>query len=145
MADTTNTPVTGVDITTSNDIFIEISGKRIAGVQSYSTKYNKDTKEVDVFGQDVPIGYIHGKKKYSLDLSRIYLEDTAVNDGVDFYDLSDNQFNVVIDKNGVRTTYSDCIVTDISEDGSLNDKVIEKMTISALKRSKEPKAQTTQG
>lgn len=130
-------PVTGIPITTSNDIFIEISGKRIAGVQSYSTKYNKDTKPVDVFGQDVPIGYIQGKKKYTLDLSRIYLEDTAVNDGLDFYALADNQFNVVIIKNGRRVTFKNCIVTDVSEDGSLNDKVLEKMTISALSRVKE--------
>ena len=131
-----DTPITGVNVTTSNDIFIEISGKRIAGVQSYSTKYNKDTKPVDVFGQDVPIGYIQGKKKHTLDLSRVYLEDTAVNDGVDFYGLADSQFNVVIIKNGQRITYSDCIVTDVNEDGSLNDKVVEKMTISALTRKK---------
>lgn len=129
-------PITGINITTSNDIFIEISGKRIAGIQSYSTKYNKDTKPVDVFGQDVPIGYIQGKKKHTLDLSRVYLEDTAVNDGIDFYTLADNQFNVVIIKNGQKVTYSDCIVTDVGEDGSLNDKVVEKMTISALKRKK---------
>lgn len=129
-------PITGIDITTSNDIFIEISGKRIAGIQSYSTKYNKETKPVDVFGQDVPIGYIQGKKKYTIDLSRVYLEDTAVKDGVDFYTLSDNKFNVVIIKNGKKVTYSDCIVTDIGEDGTLNDKVVEKMTISALTRKK---------
>lgn len=129
-------PVTGIDIATSNDIFIEISGKRIAGVQSYSTKYNKETKPVDVFGQDVPIGYLHGKKKYTIDLSRVYLEDTKAKDGVDFYTLSDNAFNVVIIKNGKKVTYSDCIVTDISEDGSLNDKVVEKMTIAALTRKK---------
>lgn len=135
MAD--NTPITGVTLTTSNDIFIEISGKRIAGIQSYNTKYNKDTKSVDVFGQDVPIGYIQGKKKYTIDLSRVYLEDTAVNDGIDFYSLADNQFNVVVIKNGLRTVYQDCIVTDVSEDGTLNDKVVEKMTITALKRIKE--------
>ena len=135
MAD--NTPITGVTLTTSNDIFIEISGKRIAGIQSYNTKDNKDTKSVDVFGQDVPIGYIQGKKKYTIDLSRVYLEDTAVNDGIDFYSLADNQFNVVVIKNGLRTVYQDCIVTDVSEDGTLNDKVVEKMTITALKRIKE--------
>ena len=129
-----NKVFTGLNITTSNDIFIEISGKRVAGVQSYSTKYNKDTKPVDVFGQDVPIGYIQGKKKYTLDLSRVYLEDTAAKDGIDFYSLADNNFNVVVIKNGNRITYSDCIVTDINEDGSLNDKVVEKMTISALQR-----------
>lgn len=131
-----DTPSIGVNITTSNDIFIEISGKRIAGVQSYSTKYNKDSKPVDVFGQDIPIGYIQGKKKHTLDLSRVYLEDTAIGDGIDFYSLADNQFNVVIIKNGERVTYKDCIVTDISEDGSLNDKVLEKITVSALSRIK---------
>lgn len=135
------TPTTGIDVTTSTSISIEISGKTIAGVQSYNTKYTKDTKEVDVFGQDVPIGYIQGKKKYTIDLSRIYLEDTAAAEGIDFYDLSDNMFTVVIDKQGTngtkRITYSDCIVTDISEDGSLNDKVIEKMTVSALTRKTE--------
>ena len=41
---------------------------------------------------------------------------------------------VVIIKNGKRVTYGDCIVTDVNEDGSLNDKVVEKMTISALTR-----------
>lgn len=137
------TPTTGIDITTSTSISIEISGKTIAGVQSYNTKYSKDTKEVDVFGQDVPIGYIQGKKNYTIDLSRIYLEDTAAAEGIDFYALSDNTFNVVIDKQGTngtkRITYSDCIVTDISEDGSLNDKVIEKMTVKALNRSTEEK------
>lgn len=127
-------PAVGVTITTSNDIYIEISGKRIAGVQSYGTKYANDTKTVDAFGQDVPIGYIKGKKKYTIDLSRVYLEDTAINDGVDFYNLSDNTFSIVIVKNGIRTVYKNCIVTDISEDGSLNDKVMEKMTITALNR-----------
>lgn len=130
-------PVTGINITTSNDIYIEISGKRVAGVQSYSTKYNKDTKPVDVFGQDVPIGYIQGKKKYTIDLSRVYLENTAVKDGIDFYTLADNKFNVVVIKDGNKVTYKNCIVTDVSEDGSLNDKVVEKMTISALSRSTE--------
>lgn len=137
------TPTTGIDITTSTSISIEIAGKTIAGVQSYNTKYSKDTKEVDVFGQDVPIGYIQGKKNYTIDLSRIYLEDTAAAEGIDFYALSDNTFNVVIDKQGTngtkRITYSDCIVTDISEDGSLNDKVIEKMTVKALNRSTDEK------
>ena len=133
---TTTNAVTGLDITTSNDIYIEVDGKRVAGVQSYNTKYSKDTKEVDAFGQDIPIGFIQGKKKYTLDLSRVYLEDTSANDNIDFYSLADNAFNVVIIKNGNKVTYSDCIVTDISEDASLNDKVVEKMTITAMNRTK---------
>lgn len=127
----------GVKITTSNDIFIEIDGKRIAGVQSYSTRYTNDVKTIDAFGQETPIGFTLGKKKYTLDLTKVYLEDTAISDGVDFYTLSDYGFNLVIIKNGRRIVYKDCIVSDISEDGALNDKVTEKMSIMALNRVKE--------
>ena len=127
----------GVKILTSNDIFIEVSGKRVAGVQSYSTRYTNDTKLVDAFGQDTSIGYTTGKKKYTVDLTKVYLEDTAINDGIDFYSLSDYGFSLVIVKNGQRIVYKDCIVSDISEDGALNDKVTEKMSIMALNRVKE--------
>lgn len=124
----------GVAITTSNDIYIELNGNRIAGVQSYSTKYTSDVKTVDAFGQDVPIGYTRGKKAYGLDLTKVYLEDTAIADGIDFYALSDGDFDVVIVKNGRRTVYKNCIVASISEDGTLNDKVQEKMSLTALNR-----------
>lgn len=124
----------GVAITTSNDIYLELNGQRIAGVQSYSTKYTSDVKTVDAFGQDIPIGYTRGKKAYSLDLTKVYLEDTAIADGIDFYALSDGDFDVVIVKNGKRTVYKNCIVASISEDGTLNDKVQEKMSLTALNR-----------
>lgn len=124
----------GVAITTSNDIFLELNGVRIAGVQSYSTKYTNDVKTVDAFGQDVPIGYTRGKKAYSLDLTKVYLEDTAIADGIDFYSLSDGDFDLVVIKNGKRVVYKSCIVASISEDGTLNDKVQEKMSLTALNR-----------
>jgi hypothetical protein len=124
----------GVAITTSNNIYLELNGQRIAGVQSYSTRYTNDVKTVDAFGQDVPIGYTRGKKAYSLDLTKVYLEDTAIADGIDFYSLSDGDFDLVIVKNGKRTVYKNCIVASISEDGNLNDKVQEKMSLTALNR-----------
>lgn len=127
----------GVAITTSNDIYLELNGKRIAGVQSYSTKYTNEVKTVDAFGQDVPIGYTRGKKAYSLDLTKVYLEDTAIADGIDFYSLSDGDFDLVIVKNGKRVVYKNCIVASINEDGNLNDKVQEKMSLTALNRIKE--------
>lgn len=127
----------GVQITTSNDIWIELNGKRIAGVQSYSTKYTNDVKTVDAFGQDIPIGWTRGKKAYSLDLTKVYLEDTAIADGIDFYSLSDGDFDLVIVKNGRRTVYKNCIVASISEDGNLNDKVQEKMSLTAHNRIRE--------
>lgn len=127
----------GVKILTSNDIFIEINGTRVAGVQSYDTKYTNDVKLVDAFGQATSIGFTTGKKKYTVNLSRVYLEDTAIDDGIDMYNLSDYGFNLVVIKNGERIVYKDCIISDVSENGALNDKVTEKMSIIALNRVKE--------
>lgn len=124
----------GVKVSTSNDIYLTINGKRIAGVQSYSTKMTNETKFVDAFGHKTPIGYTVGKKTYSIDLNRVYLEDTAIADGIDFYSLADNDFQLVINRNGHIVTYTSCIVSDISEDGNLNDSVQEKMTINSLSR-----------
>lgn len=124
----------GVKITTSDDIFFEIDGRRIAGVESYGTKYTNDVKLVDAFGQAIPIGFTTGAKKHTIDISRVYLEDTAIADGINFYNLTDFGFNMVIVKNGKRVVYKDCVISDISEDGSLKDKVAEKISLMALDR-----------
>ena len=117
----------GVAITTSN-------GKKIAVVQSSSTRYTNEVKSVDAFGRSAPIGYTLGKKAYSLDLTKVYLEDTAIADGIDFYSLSDGDFNLVIVTNGERTVYKNCMVASISADGNLNEQVQEKMSLTALNR-----------
>ena len=127
----------GIKVMTSDDIYFELNGKKIAGVESYSTKYTNDVKLVDVFGQNTPVGYTIGSKKHSIDISRVYLEDTAIADGINFYNLTDFDFNFVVIKNGKRTVYKNCVISDISEDGSLKDKVAEKITLMALDRVEE--------
>lgn len=124
----------GVKIMTSDDIFFEVNGRRVAGVESYSTRYTNDVKMVDAFGQATPIGYTLGSRKYTIDISRVYLEDTAIADGLDFYNLTDFDFNFVVVKGGKRTVYKNCIISDIAEDGTLKDKVAEKITLAALDR-----------
>lgn len=124
----------GVKVSTSDDIFLEINGNRIAGVQSYSTKYTNDVKTHDAFGSSIPVGYSNGAKKHTIDISRMYLEDTAIADGINFFNLSDWDYNLVIIKNGNRVTYTTCIISDISEDGALKDKIVEKCTMMALDR-----------
>lgn len=124
----------GVKIMTSDDIFFEIDGNRIAGVESYSTRYTNDVKMHDAFGQNTPIGFSHGSKKHVVDISKIYLEDTAINDGIDFYTLSDYDWNLVIIKKGIRTVYKSCVISEIAEDGALKDRVAERLTIMALDR-----------
>lgn len=130
-------PTPGVKIMTSDDIFFEVDGRRVAGVESYTTKYTNDVKLVDAFGQNTPIGYTLGSKKYTIDISRVYLEDTAIADGINFYNLSEMDFSFVIIKNGKRVAYKYCVISDISEDGTLKDKVAEKITLMALDRVEE--------
>ena len=72
----------GVKVTTSDDIFFEVDGKSVAGVESYHTRYTNDVKMIDAFGQSTAIGYAIGGKKYTIDISRVYLEDTAIADGI---------------------------------------------------------------
>lgn len=127
----------GVKIATSDDIFLELEGVRIAGVQSYSTRYTNDVKLHDAFGQPTPIGYSLGSRKHVLDLSRIYLEDTAINDGINFYTLSNFDWDLVIVKNGKRVVYKSCVISEISEDGVLKDKVTEKISVMAIDRIEE--------
>lgn len=127
----------GVKVTTSDDIFLELEGVRIAGVQSYNTRYTNDVKLHDAFGQPIPVGYSLGSRKHTLDLSRIYLEDTAIADGINFYTLSNFDWNLVIVKNGKRIVYKSCVITEIAEDGSLKDKVAEKVSVMAIDRVEE--------
>lgn len=126
----------GIKVATSDDIYIEMDGQRIAGVQSYSTKYSSDVKTVDAFGQSTSIGYTLGTKKYTIDITRAYLDNTAIADDIDFYDLANGDFNLVVIKAGNRVTYKNCIVSEIDEDGTLKEKVAEKFTIIALDRVK---------
>lgn len=122
----------GVKVTTSDDIFFEINGRRVAGVESYDTNFTNDTKFVDAFGQKTPVGYAEGSQKHTIDISRVYLEDTAIADGIDFYNLRD--FDMVIIKNGRRITYKNCIISAVSESGQLKDRVAEKISLMALER-----------
>jgi len=127
----------GVKVTTSDDIFIELNGKRIAGIQNYSTSFDNDTKIHDAFGSSTPVGWSKGVKRYTVDLSRIYLEDTAIKDGIDFHDLADSGFNIVIIKGSKeRITYKDCSIKTINENGDLKDKVLESISVQALDRVK---------
>lgn len=94
----------------SSDIYLEVDGKKVAVVQSYTT----------------------GANKYTLELSRLYATDEAISDGINFYDLND--FSLVICKPDKRIIYSQCRWSSIEEAGKLGDPAAEKVTIIARKR-----------
>ena len=106
----------------SSDIYLEVDGKKVAVVQSYTTRVTRTSREIEAFGEN----------KYTLELSRLYATDEAISDGINFYDLND--FSLVICKPDKRIIYSQCRWSSIEEAGKLGDPAAEKVTIIARKR-----------
>ena len=104
----------------------------MAVVQSYTAKASKTSQSVEAFGESEPVATIEGQKRYTLELTRLYATDTAVSDGINFYDMAN--FSLVICKPDRRVIYSDCQWSGIEEDGRLNAMVAEKVTVVAAKR-----------
>ena len=117
---------------TSSDISLELDGKKVAVVQSYTAKATKSSQSVEAFGESEPVATIEGQKKYTLELTRLYATDDAVSDGINFYDLRD--FSLVICKPDRKIIYSGCGWSTIHEEGQLNAMVAEKITVVASKR-----------
>ena len=109
-----------------------MDGKKIAVVQSYSAKASKTSQSIEAFGESEPVATIEGQKKYTLELTRLYATDSAVSDGINFYDLAD--FSLVICKPDRRIIYSGCQWSSVQEDGQLNAMVAEKVTLVAARR-----------
>ena len=117
---------------TSSDIYLELDGRKVAVVQSYMAKAVKSSQSVEAFGESEPVATIEGQKKYTLELTRLYATDDAVSDGINFYELKD--FSLVICKPDRKIIYSGCEWSTIQEDGQLNARVAEKVTVVASKR-----------
>ncbi|WP_295584220.1 hypothetical protein [uncultured Oscillibacter sp.] len=117
---------------TSADIYLELDGKKVAVVQSYTAKATKSSQSVEAFGESEPVATIEGQKKYTLELTRLYATDDAVADGINFHDLQD--FSLVICKPDRKVIYSGCEWSAIHEEGQLNAMVAEKITVVASRR-----------
>ena len=87
----------------SSDIYLEVDGKKVAVVQSYTTRATRTSREIEAFGETEPVATIAGANKYTLELSRLYATDEAISDGINFYDLND--FSLVICKPDKRIIY----------------------------------------
>ena len=117
---------------TSSDIYLELDGKKVAVVQSYTAKAKKTSMIVEAFGESEPVATIAGQKTYTLELTRLYATDDAVSDGINFYELRD--FSLIICKPDRKVIYSGCEWSAIQEEGQLNAMVAEKVTVVAAKR-----------
>jgi len=56
---------------TSNDIYLEADGKKIAVVQSYKVRASRNSKVVEAFGESEPVVTIEGPKNYNIELTRL--------------------------------------------------------------------------
>ena len=117
---------------TSADIYLELNGKKVAVVQSYTARASRSSQNVEAFGESEPVATIAGQRKYVLELTRLYATDDAVSDGISFYGLSD--FSLVICKPDRKVIYSGCQWSEIQEEGQLNAMVAEHVTVVAAKR-----------
>ena len=121
-----------LNIPTSKDIFIEINGKKVATVESYKARTTKESRYIEAFGETEPIGAVGGRVRHILEVSRVYMEESGLSDGINFFDLSD--FNLVVVKPDRRIIYSGCEWSSIGENVSLNDVILENVSIVASKR-----------
>ena len=117
---------------TSSDIYLEVDGKKVAVVQSYTARASKTSQTVEAFGEREPVAIIPGQKTYTLQLQRLYATDEAISDGLNFYDLED--FSLVICKPDRKVIYRGCQWSDISAEGQIGAMVLESVTVLASKR-----------
>ena len=117
---------------TSSDIYLEVDGKKVAVVQSYTARASKTSQTVEAFGEREPVAIIPGQNTYTLQLQRLYATDEAISDGLNFYDLED--FSLVICKPDRKVIYSGCQWSDTSEEGQIGAMVLESVTVLASKR-----------
>ena len=117
---------------TSCDIYLELDGKKVAVVQSYTAKASKTSQLIEAFGEKEPVATINGQCKYVLELTRLYATDDAISDGIDFFALEN--FSLVICKPDRRVIYSGCQWSAIQEDGKIGSMVAEKVTVFASNR-----------
>lgn len=117
---------------TSSDISIEVNGRRLAVAQQYRAQTTRESRYVEAFGADEPVGTVGGRLKHVLELTRVSALSDAVSDGIDFHGLSG--FNVVIQKPDRRIIYSGCEWASIDENANLGNVVLESVAIVASKR-----------
>ena len=117
---------------TSSDIYLEVDGKKVAVVQSYTARSSRTSQTVEAFGEDEPVATIPGQRSHVIELTRLYATDEAIRDGIDFYNMSG--FSLVICKPDRKVIYSDCQWSAIQESATLGSMVLEKVTLVASRR-----------
>ena len=59
-------------IPTSRDIYLEVDGRKVAVVQSYTAQTTKSSTTVEAFGEAEPVATLPGQNKHVLELTLIF-------------------------------------------------------------------------
>ena len=120
-----------VSFPTSKDVYIEVDGKRLAAAQSYKAKTSRESRFVEAFGSDEPVGTVGGRVKYLIELSRVVICGGSAAE-VRFHNLSN--VNIVVVRPDRKIIYSGCEWSGVDEAIGLNDLVYETVTAVASSR-----------
>lgn len=121
-----------IGLKSNRDIFIEVNGKRLGEVESYSVSREEENRYLTSFGSDQPYGMAGSAPRYRIELSRC-AAGKNLSDGVDFFELRD--FSLCLVKPGGRVAFSGCRCQKISEYRNAEGKSVEKLSIIALYRA----------
>ena len=69
---------------TTGDIYLECEGRKVAVVQNYRALAKKSERTVEAFGENEPVATIAGQPNYTVELTRLYVTDGAISDGISF-------------------------------------------------------------
>ena len=116
---------------TSEDIYLEVNGRRMAVVESYRARSTRRNRYVEAFGEEEPVGVSRGPLRHEVELSRVRACSEA-GDGVNFCDLDD--FNLVIVKPDRRIVYTGCRWSSLEESAGLERPVLEHVSLTAVSR-----------
>ncbi len=124
-------------IPTTADIYLEVGGVKVAVVQSYRATATRGGKAILAFGQEEPVATIGGVEEYTLELTRIYATEAGIRDGINFFDLKD--FDLVVYKPDRAILYTGCSWVRLEESADVGGSVMEKVTMTAAKRTETPR------
>ena len=108
-----------------------VDGTRLAAAQSYKAKTSRESRFVEAFGSDEPVGTVGGRVKYLIELSRVVVCGGSAAE-VRFHNLSN--FNIVVVRPDRKIIYSGCEWSGVDEAIGLNDLVYETVTAVASSR-----------
>ena len=117
---------------TGQDIFLEVNGRKLAVVESYRSRSDRDLYPVESLGETEPTAVQSGRTRNTLELNRVFACDNSGEPSVNFHDLSD--FNLVVVKPDRRIVYTHCQWSSITESAGINDTLMEQVTLTAGKR-----------